>query len=251
MNQSSVSPRLDLVAGRPVTTSLNVAEVFGKQHQHVLRAIREIDVPEDFAASNFGRGSYLDDNGQARPMYHITRDGFTLLAMGFTGKQAMQFKLAYIAAFNAMEAELVNQDRPGRSAKDVAIRYTLDLTKIVLNPTSKSLRVLGRLAGLDVDDLVQRLQDEAATASDEHIKPVLDHFAAAWIVPDEEGKVAFATLYTAFLDWYTENWSSNLSRVPSKKAVSMWLSRAGYSTGKPSGIATVYGLRLTSKEVQA
>lgn len=92
--------------GQPVTTSLKVAEVFGKQHKDVLRAIRELDVPKDFTERNFAPSEYTDPTGRKLPMFHITRDGFTLLAMGFTGRAAMQFKLAYIEAFNAMEAEL-------------------------------------------------------------------------------------------------------------------------------------------------
>jgi len=103
-----------VVDGRPVTTSLKVAEVFGKQHKHVLDAIRRLEIPEDCHRPNFRPVEYADAKGEKRPMYLITRDGFTLLAMGFTGKKAMQFKLAYIQAFNAMEAELSNPRRePG------------------------------------------------------------------------------------------------------------------------------------------
>lgn len=94
---------VEMKDGKAVTTSLKIAEVFGKQHKDILKAIRELDCPKDFAERNFAPGSYKDANNQDRPMYIITRDGFTLLAMGFTGKAAMQFKIAYIEAFNAME----------------------------------------------------------------------------------------------------------------------------------------------------
>lgn len=94
---------VELKDGKAVTTSLKIAEVFGKDHANVLKAIRNIEAPVDFAAVNFNGGSYKDANNQDRPMYFVTRDGFTLLAMGFTGKAAMQFKVAYIEAFNAME----------------------------------------------------------------------------------------------------------------------------------------------------
>ena len=92
--------------GKVVTTSLKIAEVFRKRHTEVLRAIRELECPADFAGRNFASGSYRDANNQERPMYEITRDGFTLLVMGFTGEKAMEFKIAYIEAFNAMESEL-------------------------------------------------------------------------------------------------------------------------------------------------
>ncbi len=94
--------------GHPITTSQQVAKVFGKRHRDVLRTIRELDVPSEFNERNFALVTYLDDHGQTRPMAEITRDGFTLLAMGFTGKEAIRFKLAYIKAFNKMEETLKN-----------------------------------------------------------------------------------------------------------------------------------------------
>lgn len=92
--------------GHPVTTSLKIAEVFGKKHKDVLDAIRSIDCPEDFGRRNFPPTSYEDSQGRPQPMFQLTRDGLTLLVMGFTGKVAAGFKVAYIEAFNAMEAAL-------------------------------------------------------------------------------------------------------------------------------------------------
>lgn len=96
--------------GIPVTTSRAVAEQFGKNHAHVIRAIEDLkatlDETEDgkaFNRSNFGSVEYRDAKGESRPMYLLTRDGFTLLAMGFTGPKALQFKIAYINAFDRME----------------------------------------------------------------------------------------------------------------------------------------------------
>ena len=93
---------------RAVTTSLSVAESFEKDHSHVLRDIRALmaDLSEDFSQSNFGLAEYLDGQGKKRPCFELTRDGFTLLAMGFTGKKALEFKLKYIKAFNYMEAAI-------------------------------------------------------------------------------------------------------------------------------------------------
>lgn len=92
--------------GHAVTTSLKVAEVFGKQHKNVLQTIKTLECPEEFARLNFQPGFYLDANNQPRPMYDIARDGLALVVMGFTGPEAMQFKIAYIQAFNQMEKEL-------------------------------------------------------------------------------------------------------------------------------------------------
>lgn len=102
---------LAVVDGRPTTTSLDVARHFGKRHDDVLRLIRSLlsQLPAEHAR-NFTEtfNEIAGPNGAMRkePAYHITRDGFTLLAMGFTGKKALQFKLAYIDAFNRMEAQL-------------------------------------------------------------------------------------------------------------------------------------------------
>lgn len=99
-------PAVAIVNGAARTTSLEIAKVFGKEHSKVIRAIRELETPKDFTEANFGLSEYVDSTGRKLPMYTITRDGFTLLAMGFTGAKAMQFKIAYIEAFNAMEREL-------------------------------------------------------------------------------------------------------------------------------------------------
>lgn len=94
--------------GTITTTSLQIAEVFEKKHSHIIRDIERLlkELPEDFNGSNFGLVEYKDAKGELRPMYKLTRDAFTLLAMGFTGKKALAFKLKYIEAFNAMEQQL-------------------------------------------------------------------------------------------------------------------------------------------------
>ena len=96
--------------GIPVTTSRAVAEQFGKQHKNVIRDIENLratlDETEDgkaFNRLNFEPVTLPDAKGESRPAYLLTRDGFTLLAMGFTGAKAVQFKVAYINAFNRME----------------------------------------------------------------------------------------------------------------------------------------------------
>lgn len=96
--------------GIPVTTSRAVAEQFGKNHKEVLRAIentitqlKETDEGKAFNERNFAPISLRDAMNREKPAYLLTRDGFTLLAMGFTGAKAVQFKVAYINAFNRME----------------------------------------------------------------------------------------------------------------------------------------------------
>lgn len=103
------APVLELAQGRPVCTSLNVAQHFKKRHDLVVRDIRKLvrDLPTSYDPLNFEEISYLDNYGREQPAYQLTRDGFTLLAFGFTGKRALAWKVKYIQAFNAMEAEIM------------------------------------------------------------------------------------------------------------------------------------------------
>lgn len=101
--------------GKAFTTSKAVADYFGKRHDNILRAIENLDCSDDFRLLNFQETfTYRDNpNGGKKirsPMFQITRDGFTFLAMGFTGKKAARFKEAYIARFNAMENWIANRE---------------------------------------------------------------------------------------------------------------------------------------------
>ncbi len=92
--------------GKVVTTSLKIAEVFGREHSKILRAIRELDCSANFTEANFGLSEYTDSTGRKLPMYEITKDGFAFLVFGFSGTKAAEFKEAYIEAFNTMESAL-------------------------------------------------------------------------------------------------------------------------------------------------
>ena len=94
-------------------SSLYVAEVFEKNHKEVLRDIRRITAPdsglsEGFGRRNFAPTSYTDQWNRKQKCYAMTRDGFTMLTMGYTGKKAMKFKELYIRRFNEMEATINN-----------------------------------------------------------------------------------------------------------------------------------------------
>ncbi len=100
---------LTTLNGKPAVSSLEVANHFQKKHQHVLRDIERIIsiCPKSFCASNFGRTSnnVAGPNGGSRETraYLLTRDAFSILVMGFTGKAALHWKLRYIEAFNTLE----------------------------------------------------------------------------------------------------------------------------------------------------
>lgn len=97
------------IQGEHLTTNTRIiAEYFSKQHKHIIRDIRQLiaECPQEFSRPNFGLAEYYDDQGKKRPMYEITRDGFMLLSMGFTGANATRLKIAFIEEFNRMEAAL-------------------------------------------------------------------------------------------------------------------------------------------------
>jgi len=108
----SVQPTVQIENGQVITTSIEVARVFGKEHKHVLDAIRKLlsdlgaDRQPNFRQTVETRPNPSGGEPIKSPAYHLTRDGFTLLAMRFTGKKALAFQVAYIEAFNQMEAAL-------------------------------------------------------------------------------------------------------------------------------------------------
>ncbi|WP_425935407.1 Rha family transcriptional regulator [Aeromonas rivipollensis] len=110
---------ISLQQGQPVTTSLKVAELFGKQHKDVLRKIATLDCSKDFNERNFALVTYQDGKGEARPSYEMTKDGFIFVVMGFTGAKAAATKEAYINAFNWMAEQLAaKRPQPAPSLTD-------------------------------------------------------------------------------------------------------------------------------------
>ncbi|QTB28846.1 Rha family transcriptional regulator [Lysinibacillus sphaericus] len=91
------------------TDSRIIAKVFQKGHDKVLRDIRNLKCSEAFRLANIGEADYVNGQGRKMPMYVLTFDGFVILAMGYTGEKAMQFKELYIAAFNHTHQLLANR----------------------------------------------------------------------------------------------------------------------------------------------
>lgn len=95
-------------SGTARVDSLFVAEYFEKNHKEVLRDIRNLlasdsGLSAEFGLSNFALSSYTNNQNKKQPCYSMTRDGFTVLAMGYNGPKAMKFKEVYIQRFNDME----------------------------------------------------------------------------------------------------------------------------------------------------
>ena len=115
--------------GEPVASSRDVAKRFEKRHDHVMRDIEEIlkGLPKNGDTPMFFKSEYTHpQNHQKYPRYLMNRDGFSLLAMGFTGKEAVQWKLKYIEAFNQMEKQLAAQHKEQRAVQDANIQNAID-----------------------------------------------------------------------------------------------------------------------------
>ena len=99
--------------GRVLVSSVDVAAHFEKRHKNVIQAIEKLKVDEEYHRLNFQPMTYTAEIGKGAERdckgYYMTRDGFTLLVMGFTGYKAMDWKVKYIKAFNAMEAQIAKQ----------------------------------------------------------------------------------------------------------------------------------------------
>ncbi|EBL9737480.1 peptidase [Salmonella enterica] len=117
-------PKINVINGQAVTSSLAIANYFTKRHDDVLKKIRALECSPEFSARNFAGAEYTDDQGKLRPCYNITRDGFAFLAMGFTGKRAAQFKEAYINAFNQMEKQLSTPSVLSDAAHNASVLYS-------------------------------------------------------------------------------------------------------------------------------
>ena len=140
-----------------VTSSLQVADKFGKNHRDVLRTIDDLKDVRKFAQM-FLETNLPDSYGRNRRGYYLNRDGFTLLAMGFTGNKALQFKLQYIDAFNEMEQQVKFQvpatlPEALRLAADQAEKISVlqpkaDYTdKMLANPGLETISVIAKNFG--------------------------------------------------------------------------------------------------------
>lgn len=128
-----------------VTSSLQVAEVFEKEHKNVLRDISTLDLDRLNFEQMFLEGTEPDSYGRNRKVIYMNRDGFTLLAMGFTGKKALNFKLKYIEAFNQMENSIKAQLELPTTPQDI-----LKLVLENVNDSNEKVEELGtRLTDLE------------------------------------------------------------------------------------------------------
>ena len=161
LSQLNVNISLEVKDGIPVTSSRDVATVFEKHHKHVLESIKDILLSVENSSdvnSWFFEGNYQDTRGIQLPEYLMTKDGFSLLAMGFTGKKALQFKIAFINRFNEMEERLHG------APNDQSIKaFDSDVNLI-------------KTAGILADTLIQSFQVEEGIARTSVLDMLEDRF---------------------------------------------------------------------------
>jgi len=142
---------VEVFKGQVTTTSLDVAKHFGKRHDNVIKAIRSLECPAEFRVLNFEETlrEVPGPQGATRQevFYRMTRDGFVLLCMGFTGKQAAQWKVAYIMAFNKMEQALRAQ--PAQPDERALLRFAIRTLELMRD------RQTNQLPRLSTEEIVQ------------------------------------------------------------------------------------------------
>lgn len=142
---------VQIAEGQVVVSSRQVAEHFEKRHTHVLTVIKEILNSAENSAQWFFKAEYKDASGKSNPEYLMNRDGFSLLVMGFTGKKALEWKIKYIQAFNAMEEELRHGGAP----------YVLIMKRYKNRPVLSTADVAA-LLGTARESISQTLQEPLA-----------------------------------------------------------------------------------------
>ena len=167
MNTASMN-NMNLVVirdNRATTSSLKVAEYFEKRHDDVLKSIRSLlsDLPPD-GLRNFAESSYQNEQNKTQPMFEMSRDGFSLLAMGFNGKKALEWKVKFLKAFNQMEGALSGSVvEHFKSATDI-FRQVFDMSKHMSNrkaPAAIAANAAAKEAtGLDLLRMMQIRFDE-------------------------------------------------------------------------------------------
>lgn len=127
-----------LMKNDAVVSSLQIAEHFGKRHTHLIRTIENAILTEPkngLSDSPFRKSYYKDESGKRNPLYYLTRDGFSFIVMGFTGKKAAEWKWKYISAFNAMEKvireRLTLEWQHTRAAGKLTRRAETDVIKLL------------------------------------------------------------------------------------------------------------------------
>ncbi|HIH2271684.1 TPA: Rha family transcriptional regulator [Campylobacter jejuni] len=180
---NGINVEFEVVGDQTYTTSLDIAAVFEKRHDNIIAQIKALP-QDDFTHLNFKASNYKDSTGRTLPCYNLTRDGFSLLVMGFTGQKAYKWKVEFIKAFNEMEKRLRNveyekhdklafrqslgyksqleQQKTNFNNEIKALKYDLIQTKEELDACKGALEVLKRRKDFSNEENIKILKEELA-----------------------------------------------------------------------------------------
>lgn len=155
--------------GQLMTTSLKVAEVFGKEHSKVVRDIESISCSDNFRVANFGEATFENSKtGQFHKYYSMTKDGFVFLVMGYRGAKAAQFKESYIEAFNKMEKAIRQPQVLPMSVDTTVLKQLVETTQVMVAQINQMQSELIRQRDLLA---IPTLQNPLLSASEQRISP--------------------------------------------------------------------------------
>lgn len=244
----SAQPELSIHNGVVTTTSTQVAQFFGKRHDNVLRAIRALirETASDDRFLNFEETVEVRENPSggapiSMPAYRMDREGFMLLAMGFTGKEALRWKLAYIAAFNRMEAELQKPAYdPGRIelanslAAQAAAQVTQTVFEAIASGRNSDWRRVRYLLSFGYDSDGQPTIPQTQVVGDDQMVTSLNalaqHIAKHDVIPSDS---QLAALVTACAHQLSERAQIRELRAANKAAAAATTSAAGAAPISP------------------
>lgn len=163
LTQFKFENMVTLQGNQVMTTSLKVAEYFGKRHKDVLKKIRNTinDCDnQEYTQRNFAPFDFIDKNGEIQPAFNLTRNGFMLLVMGFTGKAALQIKIKYMQAFDWMAEQLHKmQSSYLKQHNDLMLEYMKE--KDVASMSGRLLRRWGRERKPELINRIKKLKQQS------------------------------------------------------------------------------------------
>ena len=183
--EGEVNRLIHVVKEESRTTSLRVAEAFGKRHDNVIQGIENLGCSEAFTRLNFQVSEYEDSTGRKLLMYEMTKNGFSFLVMGFTGKKASEWKEKYIAAFDRMEQELVR----------LKIQHT--------NPDWQAKRIEGKAVRREFTDAIKALEEYILERNPSHRHSYYDTYT----------KMTYSELYILESKKIAKNFRDLLDRI--------------------------------------
>lgn len=160
--------------GKAVASSRVVATYFNKEHKHVMEAVRKLINDEESTSPEFSTNLFMDKYNREQPEYLMTKKGFTLLAMGFTGKEALKFKIAYFEQFEAMEESLKEKLKPMSLKESLLMNIQLVEDKERIEAALKESEKIKQLAEAKIEEDKPKVIFAETVANSEDLIKVRD-----------------------------------------------------------------------------